>query len=311
MLLPQADGTCRFYDRQGHGCLVHRDHGETMLPLSCFHFPRRARFDARGVVVSLSHFCPTAARLLVEASDPLQIVESPPAFPAGRAYEGLDGRGAWPPLIKTDLLFDLESFDAWERFALDALADETVTVSNALRRLAAAAEYLRGWRPDEGALAARVCHLATRTWTQEELTSAWARYERFTGLDAYESLCACVPPGLVAPALSFEHRDRWQRGFGLVAMPGHVARRYVASKMFGSWTAYEAFGIRTMVAELVLADLVLRVEAVRSESNDRQHKDVDALIGAVRAADWLLVHLLERPAFISWLGAVEHTSPAA
>lgn len=311
VLVPLADGACRFYDRQHHLCQVHRDHGEAMLPSSCFHFPRRALIDERGVFVSLSHFCPTAARLLVETDGPLRIVESPPAFPANRGYEGLDGRGAWPPLIKTDLLFDLESFDAWERFALDTLADETLVVPSALRRLAAAAEELRAWRPDDGALAARVRHLATRSWTQEELTRAWSRYERFAGLEAYESLCACVPPGLVAPTLSSADRDRWQRESGLVEMPGHVARRYVAAKMFGSWSAYEAFGLRTMVAELVLADVVLRVEAVRGWSRERPPLDVDALVSAVRAADWLLVHLVERPALISWLGAVEHEAQTA
>ena len=29
-------------------CRVHRDHGEAMLPESCYHFPRRALMDARG-----------------------------------------------------------------------------------------------------------------------------------------------------------------------------------------------------------------------------------------------------------------------
>lgn len=306
VLLPQADGACRFYDRQNRLCQVHREHGEAMLPTACFHFPRRALIDDRGVFVSLSHFCPTAARLLVETDGPLRIVESPPAFPTDRDYEGLDGRGVWPPLVKANLLFDLESFDEWERFALDALADERVVVANALHRLAAAAEDLRGWPPGDGPLRDRVRHLATRTWTPDELTQSWRRYEPFADLQAYESVCALVTDGLVAPTLSREHRDRWQRGSRPSAIPAHVARRYVAAKLFGSWAAYEAFGLRTMVAELVLADLVLRVEAMRGRADDRSQLDVDTLVRAVRAADWLLVHLVDRPALIAWLGRVEH-----
>jgi hypothetical protein len=305
MLLPLADGTCQFYDRQHHECRVHRDHGEAMLPSSCFHFPRRARIDDRGVVVSLSHFCPTAARLLVEASDRLHIVESPPAFPVDREYEGLDGRGAWPPLIKADLLFDPEGFDTWERVAVDLLADESVAASDALRRLAAAADDLCGWRPGDGPLSDRVGQLATRMRSPDELTQAWRRYEPFTTVQAYESVCALVPQGLVAPTLSRAQRDRWQRVGGLDVIPAPVARRYVAAKMFGSWAAYEAFGLRTMVAELALADLVLRVEATGELADDRSPLGTDALVRAVRAADWLLVHLVDRRALIDWLGTAE------
>lgn len=304
MLLPQADGSCRFYDHQSHRCRVHRDHGEAMLPSSCFHFPRRARIDDRGVFVSLSHFCPTAARLLVETSGPLRIVESPPAFPADREYEGLDGRGAWPPLIKPDLLFDLESFDLWERSAVEALGDEKTSVPIVLRRLAAAAEHLRAWRPPEP-LADRIRHLATRSWTDDELARSWTRYEPLAELQAYESLCSLVPEGLDRPTLLPEHRDRWRSVPDVDMRAGDVTRRYVAAKMFGSWAAYEAGGLRTMVAELVLADLVLRVEALRSGAHEPAKANVTGVVKAVRAADWLLVHLVDRPALINWLGTVE------
>jgi len=94
LLLPDSDGACRFYDRRLRCCDVHRQHGETALPSSCFHFPRRALIDDRGVIVSLSHFCPTAAELLITTPGPLEIVADPPAFPTTRDYEGLDGRHA-------------------------------------------------------------------------------------------------------------------------------------------------------------------------------------------------------------------------
>ncbi|MFN7985813.1 MAG: hypothetical protein U0Q11_28550, partial [Vicinamibacterales bacterium] len=83
-LLPGDDGACPKLDRQDGLCRVHRDHGELALPDSCRHFPRRSLIDDRGTFVSLSHFCPTAAQLLLEHDAPLAIVEQPAAFPATR-----------------------------------------------------------------------------------------------------------------------------------------------------------------------------------------------------------------------------------
>ena len=109
-LVPNADGACPQYDRPSRLCRIHRDHGESMLPVSCHHFPRRALTDDRGTFVTLSHFCPTAAALLVDARKPLTIVSNPPAFRPERGYEGLDARGEWPPLVRPDVLFDPPSF---------------------------------------------------------------------------------------------------------------------------------------------------------------------------------------------------------
>jgi hypothetical protein len=38
--------------------------------------------------------------MLVDDPQALTIVPNPPAFPAARDYEGLDARGAWPPLAR-------------------------------------------------------------------------------------------------------------------------------------------------------------------------------------------------------------------
>ena len=80
-------GVCDYFDEPTHLCGVHRDHGEAMLPASCRHFPRRALIDDRGVFVTLSHYCPTAAGGLFDDT-PLTIVANPPAFPHGRDYDG-------------------------------------------------------------------------------------------------------------------------------------------------------------------------------------------------------------------------------
>lgn len=302
LLLPMANGACEFHDGDAHRCRVQRDFGEALLPRSCYHFPRRALIDDRGVFVSLSHFCPTAAEMLVTTGDPLRTVVNPPAFPGERDYDGLDGRGAWPPLVKADLLFDLDGYTQWEQHVLTTLSTRGETVGGALRHLAADAECLRGWTPDDGSLADFVARLARRDWPADDARAAWWRYRAFRDLDTYERLLDCVPAGLERPRLTAADREAWATSPR--PLPADVFRRYVGARAFGTWAAYEAFGIRTLIAELVVAECVLGVEAVRA----RQHAADGAVgqaIAAVRAADWLLVHLVDRTALIAWLGEVE------
>lgn len=304
LLVPDAHGACQFHERTTGLCRIHRDHGEAMLPSSCFHFPRRTLLDERGVFVSLSHFCPTAAALLVSASDPVHIVASPPAFPADREYEGLDGRGAWPPLVKADLLFDLPGYNRWERYLIQSLASAGDSARAVLQDVAAAAERLRDWSSDDGSLDDWIAAVTARPQPVEDTAWAWSRYAPFAQLDAYEHLVSLVPDGLTKREVSDAERRAWTEARS-PAVPDAILRRYVAAKAFGSWAAYEAFGLRTMVAELVLAHLVLRVEGVRAGVGRGGPLDQAGLVEAVRAADWLLVHLADRSAVIAWLGQVE------
>jgi hypothetical protein len=70
-----------FYEHETHLCGVHRALGEGALPATCRIFPRIALTDARGTFITLSHYCPTAAAMLFRTDVPLEIVESPAAFP--------------------------------------------------------------------------------------------------------------------------------------------------------------------------------------------------------------------------------------
>src|SRR5262249_23393305 len=149
LLVPDATATCVHFDRRSRLCAVHRAHGEHMLPGSCYQFPRRALIDDRGTLVSLSNFCPTPATLLYYSEAPPALVESPDAFPERRQYEGLDAGGQWPPLVRSGLLFDLDSYSRWEAFIVSAFAGNE-SVSIALARIAATAETLRTWTPDCG-----------------------------------------------------------------------------------------------------------------------------------------------------------------
>ncbi len=87
-------------------------------PLSCVHFPYVCLIDQRGVHVTLSHYCPTAASLLFEHDGPIEIVEGPPPIPGLEIPEGLDAREALPPLASPERLMTVDEFSLWEREAV-------------------------------------------------------------------------------------------------------------------------------------------------------------------------------------------------
>ena len=70
--------------------------------------------DARGVSVSLSHYCPTAASLLFEHDGPIEIVEGPAPIAGIEVPEGLDARESLPPKASESRLMSFEQFSAWE-----------------------------------------------------------------------------------------------------------------------------------------------------------------------------------------------------
>ncbi|MBL8140261.1 MAG: YkgJ family cysteine cluster protein, partial [Acidobacteria bacterium] len=71
-------GTCAFLARDGsEACTIHAALGEEALPMTCRQFPRVAVVGDGWTDVSLSHFCPTAAAHLVDATTPLTIIDDP------------------------------------------------------------------------------------------------------------------------------------------------------------------------------------------------------------------------------------------
>jgi hypothetical protein len=309
VLVPDAQGTCAHFDRKSRLCLVQREHGEEMLPGSCYQFPRRALLDDRGTLITLSNFCPTAATLLCESEAALAIVASPPAFPEGRAYEGLDARGQWPPLVRPGLLFDFESYARWEAFIVSTLAGDA-PVANQLARIANAAETLRTWTPACGAFT---------EWVRRALETATADptvlqlYRAIRTTDVYDALrqFVLVPPkpregGAKRPDVPPTPRRALQSS-SLHEWNGEAraVRRYLASKAFASWSAYESRGIRTLVAELLVAEVVLRAECERAIEAAGRPIDRALMIEAIRQSDLFLVHRIDRPRMIEWLGQIE------
>ena len=112
-VLPTTNaGACVFHD---HGCTVYEHR-----PLSCVHFPYVCMIDPRGVHVTLSHYCPTAATLLFDHSGAIEVVEGPSPVPILDIPEGLDARESLPPIVPGSesirpRLMSWEQFSQWER----------------------------------------------------------------------------------------------------------------------------------------------------------------------------------------------------
>lgn len=110
-LAVEPDGRCVFHGDRGCGVYAAR-------PSSCAHFPYLCLIDHRGVHVTLSHYCPTAASMLFGHQGPIEIVEGPPP-PTGLAIpEGLDARESLPPLASPNRLMSFDEFAAWEAYAV-------------------------------------------------------------------------------------------------------------------------------------------------------------------------------------------------
>jgi len=125
ILALQPDGQCVWHQRPAaapagictssppparRACAVH-----AARPVSCMHFPYVCLVDARGVRVTLSHYCPTAASLLFEHEGPVEVVEGPSPVPGFDVPEGLDARESLPPLAAPNRLLSWDEFTEWER----------------------------------------------------------------------------------------------------------------------------------------------------------------------------------------------------
>lgn len=148
-----AAGACAFFEpERGRRCRIHRMAGERLLPSACRNFPRVALRDARGLSITLSHYCPTAARLLLGAAE-LSIVEAPPSLSLDGEVEGLDATAVMPPLLGPGMLTDPAGYDVWEREAVAVLNDAQYSAPAALMVIRTATTLASGWRPGTEPLA--------------------------------------------------------------------------------------------------------------------------------------------------------------
>jgi len=240
-IIGTVDRRCVFYDHAGQRCAVHRALGHEALPLACRQFPRVTLHDPRGVAITLSHYCPTAASWL-DNDAPVTIVADPPAFPAAGEYVGLDATSSLPPLLRPDVLMDWNSWWEWERLSVQLLtADEPA--EKAISRLGIAVEHARAWRPNDRPLAEQVRDSFDRARQSDAPPVHWS--DRELAHRRAEMLSA-MPPDMTESAVIILRAS---------STSGAVSR-LLAAHAFANWTAHLGRGLRTWLRS-VEAPLVL------------------------------------------------------
>jgi hypothetical protein len=302
----RADGACAFYERDSGLCAIHRQAGSAMLPVACRQFPRVSLLDGRGLFVNVSHYCPTAAALLFRDERPLQIVQSPAAFSANFDYDPLDARDAIPPLLRPGVMLDLETFGNWERQAIAALARDDWSVEEALGHVAAFTERLRAWNPGGTSLREYFDETVAASEPPFDEVGRATRELSAAGVSLVNAVLDCVPAPL-RPVIPLDRASAasvsWvQPEWSAFARP---VRRYLASKVFGSWLAYEGHGLRTIVVGAAAALALLELHAAIECDRQAAPLTRDILRDAIRRTDEVLVHLASRETLARRLGACE------
>ena len=291
-----ARGECHFH--RASRCSLQTAAGEEMLPSACRHFPRVLLLDGRGCLLTLSHYCPTAAGLLVDGGA-LAVVEAQAPLALAAPLEGLDARDVLPPLLRPGMLMDLESYGRFESACL-ATFGGAADIETALRRIAAAIEDIRRWQPRDGALVRRVDDAFAASGPgagPSRLSAGYGIARSLTGPHPWLEL----PP---------DFDDQWNAvsargGPSLQRLLG----RYLAAATFGNWTAYRGEGLRSVLAWLRACYDILRIQIVRESRRDPGLSRA-TLIEAVRAADYLVVHTVDSLAFGRAAVACEQSVPA-
>jgi hypothetical protein len=311
--VPRPDGERPAGGDGARHCAIHATLGQEALPASCRHFPRVCLIDDRGVRVTLSHFCPTAAAVLVDDDRPVAIVAGPEPVPGVDVPEGLDARGQLPPRLTDRTLADWEGLSAWEAFVVARLTGPRAgrdVPERALLDLARDADRLARWRPGTSTLRDAIAELdgardraPLRVGSGPPMldTAGAAR-----SLDLVRQACRApwtwpaAPPDLGAADAAWVAPvwPEWTR----------VVRRYLAAKAFASWMTYRLDASRGLVTWLTVALDVLRVECVRACAAAGRPLARDLLIDAVRRADLLLVHYADAGAIAE---AIARESPTA
>jgi len=301
----EAGGNCVFFD-QGGGrlCEIHRTAGADALPSACRHFPRKILRDARGTFVSLSHFCPTAALMLLGA-DPLLLVEAQPPLRLNEPIEGLDALNALPPLLRPGLLCDLEGYAAWERAGLETFARTDLTYRQALNLIAAATEAIREWRPGTCSMVDHV----ERAFLQCPAGSTPESPEAHTRtIETVIALCAERVPDDILPIDGFD--ALWARhAAGPFERFDRGMKNYLAARLFANWIAYQGRGLRSNVEWLQTAAALVRHQFLRRLLAAAGPPGPDDFIEAVRQTDLLLLHVFDSHAFARHVAPIEGPDP--
>ena len=286
----RASGDCAFVEPdRGRLCAIHRELGAERLPDACRQFPRVVLHDPRGTLISLSHFCPTAAALLA-VPGPFRVVAADPSLALDGGAEGLDARGVLPPLLRRGMLTDSDGYAAWEARAIATLDRDDVDADAALARLETATRRLAEWRPGGAPLSEAVTSafdIASDGESHEDRPASAAVDRRRVRL-ALDS----IPPAAAMTCSTAQLADTaaalpaWWNGFD------RPVRAYLAARLFGNWMAYHGPGLLAVVEYLRVALALVKADAARPRAGATS-SPWQIVTEAVRNADLVLVHLCD------------------
>jgi hypothetical protein len=282
----RPDGTCIFFNRDGRRlCIIHGVAGPAALPSACRHFPREILQDPRGTFISLSHFCPTAASLLLD-SDPgraLAVVDAVPPLRLDGPIDGMDALDALPPLLRPGVLTDYEGYQAWERACVATLAHTAGGYRQAIGVIAAATDRIRMWEPGENSLAECVERIFRLKAKDAPLTASshW-----------FHLVAARYFPASAAPLPEFDEIWRTIVEPSLAPLDGAI-RNYLGARFFGNWVSYQGRGLRTIVAWVCTGLGVLENELARRAMASGRPLTREDFLAAVSATDLLLLHTVD------------------
>jgi Fe-S-cluster containining protein len=207
---------CVFFEAGKPGCAIH-----DVKPASCAHFPFVCLFDQRGVHVALSHYCPTSTSLLFEHSGPIEIVEGPLPIPGFDLLEGLDARGALPPVRpgSADRLMSFEELSDWERDQIARARIEELQGDDVTRfdRARAAVPSPLSWPEAPGDLESIFFSLVAPSWTRfDDVLTRYAAAKAFASWSLYlgNGVEAAAEAARIAHAVLRVECSRQCRAFG-------------------------------------------------------------------------------------------------
>jgi hypothetical protein len=183
------------------------------------------------------------------------------------------------------MLMDLEAYTAWERHMVARCALE-LSPESVVGTLIRDARILRQYRPGNGSLIAAVAQLpAEAIDTPGELSLE-------TSLRLHAEVMRAVPDDVRPEADDAGLEEAFVR----LVVPEWEAwhaplRRFLATKAFANWTAYQGRGVLSIVRGLEAALAFVRIEASRECRNAGRPLDAVLLKQAFRGTDFVLNHL--------------------
>ena len=287
------EGAC-VHHRSGAslGCRLETEVGVAALPHTCRQFPRILLADERGWHQSLSAWCVTAANLIVDGGR--NFLSFDHILWDERVHlDALDARHTWPPELRPGVLMGHVEYAKFEDVVLnDCLAtaiDNGQTCADGLQQALAWSDCLRRWRAagppllelltgsPPGALAAR--SLSPLGVIAKDLTQRIP--PQWRPID--------WPQGLTDARLDGRHLSRVQAEAALA--------RYVATRLVGTWLAYQGKGVMSVAASLVSS---YGLAALALSRFGEGPVTLGRMASAIRAADWLQLHLLDREEWAGW-----------